>query len=359
MSEETKEIDKVALKKQAKQLLDGKVFKMLACYALYGIIVAGCAALCFLIPNPLQNYLASVLEGVQPLSNLFSTSDIHLIVWGAFLFVRILLLMALVHPFSVCITTVPLAIVEGTPLSWRMALAPIRRLRYFIECMIIGAAQFLITLLWSLLLIVPGVISYHRHSFTKYIFIRNIELTFGETAARSKAMTKGYEGQLFALDLSFLGWLLFGICTCGVGLLYLICYYSVTKVLFYKEIEDLSKETDKNGEEKPLEQDTSINSDDSPSQSSCETQVESDESLGEENLRHQEIIMETSDDNTKQNDASQTFNFTDDIPPEKALPDATLWTKDSDKGIRIARGDMTNLEQEAQNNLRDNKEDSV
>lgn len=359
MSEETKEIDKVALKKQAKQILDGKVFKMLACYALYGIIVAGCVALCFLIPNPLENYLASVLEGVQPLSNLFSTADIHLIVWGTFLFVRIILLMALVHPFSVCITTVPLAIVEGNPLSWRMALASIRRLRYFIECMIIGAAQFLITILWSLLLIVPGVISYHRHSFTKYIFIRNNELTFGETAARSKTMTKGYESQLFALDLSFLGWFIFGICTCGVGLLYLICYYSVSKVLFYKEIEDLSKETDKNGEENPQEQDTSINSDDSPSPSTYETQAESDESLGEENLQHQEIIMETSNGNTEQSDASQTSNSTDCIPLGKAPTDATLWTKDNDKGIRIARGDMTNLEQEAQNSLRDNKEDTI
>lgn len=359
MSNEAKEIDKIALKKQAKQILDGKVFKMLACYALYGIIVAGCVALCFLIPNPLENYLASVLEGVQILSNLFSAYDIHLIVWVVFLFMRLVLLMAILKPFSICIATIPLAIVEGNPLSWRMALAPIRRLRYFIECMIIGAAQFLITILWSLLLIVPGVISYHRHSFTKYIFIRNNELTFGETAARSKTMTKGYEGQLFALDLSFLGWLIFGICTCGVGLLYLICYYSVTKVLFYKEIEDLSKETDENGEENPQEQDTSINSDDSSSPSSCETQEESDESVEEENLQHQEIIMEASDDNTEQNDASQTSNSTDYRPPEKPPTDATLWTKDNDKGIRIARGDMTNLKQEALNNLGDNKEDTL
>ena len=235
-------IDRVALKKEAKRLLDGKVFKLLLCYAVYGIILAGCFALCFLTPNFLSQYFVGALENVQVISGIFTTETVQLIVWGLFLFVRVVLFMALAHPFSVCIATVPLAIAEGRIVSWKEAATPIRRLRYFIECMVTGAAQFLQTFFWAILFIVPGLLVHYRHSFTRYVFIENNDLTFGETAAQSKNLTKEFEGQLFLLDLSFLGWLLFGICTCGIGLLYLICYYSVTKVLYYKEVKKICQQ---------------------------------------------------------------------------------------------------------------------
>ena len=47
---------------------------------------------------------------------------------------------------------------------------------------------------------------------------------------------QGYKNQLFKLDLSFLGWFFFGICTCGIGMLYVVCYYSVVKAIYYQKI---------------------------------------------------------------------------------------------------------------------------
>lgn len=362
MNEETNEIDRVALKKQAKQLLDGKVFKMLLCYALYGIIVVACFILCFLLPNPLEAYLASTLGELQVFSSVLTADDIRLIIWAIFLVVRLTLLMALVHPFSVCITTVPLAIIEGRPLSWRMALAPIQKLRHFIECMIAGVAQFLSTLLWSVLLVVPGVITFYRHSFTKYLFIENNEQTFSETAERSKSLARGYEGQLFFRDLSFLGWLVFGICTCGIGLLYLVCYYSVTKALYYKEIKRMSQE-EETARQSPSQNEDFPDSSENPDEPDPQDEPESPPSAEEPDSSRSES-PEATTTGMEQNEDLLDDRATDDSTvkdegQKKAPPDATLWTKDSDKGIRIARGDMTNLEQEAQNNLRNNKEDSV
>ncbi len=363
MNEETNEIDRVALKKQAKQLLDGKVFKMLLCYALYGIIVVACFILCFFLPNPLEAYLASTLGELQVFSSVLTADDIRLIIWAIFLVVRLTLLMALVHPFSVCITTVPLAIIEGRPLSWRMALAPIQKLRHFIECMIAGVAQFLSTLLWSVLLVVPGVITFYRHSFTKYLFIENNEQTFSETAERSKSLARGYEGQLFFRDLSFLGWLVFGICTCGIGLLYLVCYYSVTKALYYKEIKRMSQE-EETARQSPSQNEDFPDSSENPDEPDPQDEPESPPSAGGEPDSSRSESPEATTAGMEQDEGLLDDSTTDDSMvkdegQKKAPPDATLWTKDSDKGIRIARGDMTNLEQEAQNNLRNNKEDSV
>lgn len=327
MSEETKEIDRVTLKKQAKQLLDGKVFKMLFCYAIYGIILAVCFSLCFLTPNLLAQSLIGALGQIQPLANKVSGETLQWIVWGLLLFVRLILFMALIHPFSVCIATIPLAIAEGRSITWGNAIAPIKRLRYFIECMITGAAQFLSTLFWTILLIVPGLLVHYRYSFTKYIFIENNELTFGETAVKSKDMARDFESQLLSMDLSFFGWLLFGICTGGIGLLYLICYYSITKVLYFKEVQKLSQP-------ETAEKQGSLQKEQEPSQDQSFTQNQKQEEAPTQAASVQEVSPESTEETQQEEETSQG---------ENATSDATLWVDSSDKGIRIARGNMTNL----------------
>lgn len=320
-------IDRIALKKEAKQLLDGKVFKMLFCYVIYGIVLAGCFAICFLTPNFLSHYIVGALENVQVISGIVATETLQLIVWGLFLFVRVILFMALIYPFSVCITTVPLAIVEGRTITWKDATAPIKRLRYFIECMITGAAQFLQTLLWSLLLIVPGLLAHYRQYFTKYIFIENNELTYGETAAKSKDLARDFESQFLALDFSFLGWLLFGICTGGIGLLYLICYYAVTKVLYYKE---MKKNTELNVQNATvdIQPDTETTNDASTSPSN-DAKAQEKEPIATESIQ-------SGQETEAQQEEPQKLE-------EKNPADATLWVGSNDKGIRIERGTMTNI----------------
>lgn len=336
-------IDRVALKKAAKQLLDGKVFKILFCYAIYGIILGGCFALCFLTPNPLSLYFVDMLETVQMISTVITTTTLQLIVWGFFLFVRMILFMALIHPFSVCIATVPLAVVEGRAILWKDSVAPIRRLRYFIECMVIGAAQFVTTVFWTILLIIPGALAFYRYSFTKYLFIENNELTFGETAEKSKNLVRNFEGQLFALDLSFLGWFLFGVCTGGIGLLYLICYYSVTKVLYYKEIQRIHETMPAEGAGNP---------------EASEKPAEEDSQSLQEETRVEQMASDIPD--TPAQDASPITpeQGAEEKAEEKHPTDATLWTDSNDKGIRIARGTMTNLQSSIKQPSPENQEEN-
>ena len=60
--------------------------------------------------------------------------------------------------------------------------------------------------LWSLLLFVPGIIAAYRYSFAVYILLDDPDKGALQCIRESKEMTRGYKGQLFVLDLSFIGW---------------------------------------------------------------------------------------------------------------------------------------------------------
>ena len=61
-------------------------------------------------------------------------------------------------------------------------------------------------MLWSLLLVVPGIIAAYRYSMAPYLLITRPELGIMDCIRESKRLTAGHKGELFVLDLSFLGW---------------------------------------------------------------------------------------------------------------------------------------------------------
>ena len=64
----------------------------------------------------------------------------------------------------------------------------------------------LFTFLWSLLFVIPGIIAGYRYRFAMYNLCDNPEISILEALDMSKQQTYGYKGQLFVLDLSYLGW---------------------------------------------------------------------------------------------------------------------------------------------------------
>ncbi len=62
--------------------------------------------------------------------------------------------------------------------------------------------------LWSLLLIVPGIIALYRYRMALYILIENPKLSALDCIRASCKLMRGHKGELFVLDLSFLGWVL-------------------------------------------------------------------------------------------------------------------------------------------------------
>ena len=62
--------------------------------------------------------------------------------------------------------------------------------------------------LWSILLIIPGIIASYRYSMAVYLLIDNPDMSPMECIRASKEITRGRKGELFVLDLSFIGWFL-------------------------------------------------------------------------------------------------------------------------------------------------------
>lgn len=97
----------------------------------------------------------------------------------------------------------------------------------------------LFTFLWSLLLIVPGIIKGLGWSMTIYILRENPDRTPRECMAMSEEMMMGHKWEFFLLNLSFIGWILLAALTAGVGLVFLYPWLLTTITNYY---EDLKKE---------------------------------------------------------------------------------------------------------------------
>lgn len=87
--------------------------------------------------------------------------------------------------------------------------------------------------LWTLLLVIPGIIASYRYSQAYYILVQNPEKGIMDCIQESKEMMIGHKMQLFILNLTFLGWLILSIFTFGIGYLFLIPYMQVTMAVFH------------------------------------------------------------------------------------------------------------------------------
>lgn len=90
--------------------------------------------------------------------------------------------------------------------------------------------------LWSLLLIIPGIIASYSYAMTGYILAEHPEMTAGEAIAASKEMMYGNRWRLFCLHISFIGWAILCALTLGIGSLWLNPYENVAEAAFYREI---------------------------------------------------------------------------------------------------------------------------
>jgi uncharacterized membrane protein len=92
------------------------------------------------------------------------------------------------------------------------------------------------TLLWTLLLIIPGIIKAYAYAMTPYIMKDQPELSAVDCIDRSMSMMNGYKWKLFLLDLSFIGWYLLSCLSLGIGLLWLTPYIYCSRAKFYEEL---------------------------------------------------------------------------------------------------------------------------
>lgn len=90
--------------------------------------------------------------------------------------------------------------------------------------------------LWSLLLVIPGIVKSYSYAMTPFLMADDPNLTATEAIDRSKTLMNDHKMELFALDLTFLGWDILAALTLNLGHLLLNPYKNAAHAVFYRNL---------------------------------------------------------------------------------------------------------------------------
>ncbi len=95
----------------------------------------------------------------------------------------------------------------------------------------------LLIILWTLLLIVPGIMKAYSYQLVPYIIKDEPKLSAKEVLARSSQLMYGNRWRAFLMDLSFIGWGLLGLLTFGiVNIFWTTPYFQSAQAALYLEL---------------------------------------------------------------------------------------------------------------------------
>lgn len=97
-------------------------------------------------------------------------------------------------------------------------------------------------LLWSLLLIVPGIMKAYSYTMTFYILAEDSEIQTMDALKKSEEMMYGNRMRLFGLQLKFLGWAILALFTLGIGYFWLAPFASTAQYRFYQDLKGEEEE---------------------------------------------------------------------------------------------------------------------
>lgn len=92
------------------------------------------------------------------------------------------------------------------------------------------------TCLWSLLLVIPGIIMAFAYSMSWFVLAENPNMTAREAIRESKEIMNGHKMDFFVLSLSFIPWILLVYVTLGIASIYVMPYMQLTITNFYHNI---------------------------------------------------------------------------------------------------------------------------
>lgn len=115
--------------------------------------------------------------------------------------------------------------------------------------------------LWTLLLIIPGIIKHYEYYMVPYLLADEPALDRKEAFRLSKEMMHGNKFDTWVLELSFIGWYLLGVLACFIGVLFVNPYAEATYAELYLRLKEKVFLKQQPQEEKPYSWDRTYTSD--------------------------------------------------------------------------------------------------
>ncbi len=110
----------------------------------------------------------------------------------------------------------------------------------FVKSFLTYLLEYIYIFLWTLLLIIPGIIKSYSYAMTFYI-LEDEGLDCNAAITKSRQMMDGYKWKLFCLHLSYIGWLILCILTLGILYLWVGPRMSAADYNFYLKLKENNK----------------------------------------------------------------------------------------------------------------------
>jgi uncharacterized membrane protein len=105
---------------------------------------------------------------------------------------------------------------------------------FFSKAVLLRLIMTIFIILWSLLLVVPGIIAAIRYSQAYFVLAEDPSKSVMQCIEESKWLMVGNKWKYFCLMFSFIGWAILAAIPAGLGYIWLIPYVYMTQAAFFE-----------------------------------------------------------------------------------------------------------------------------
>lgn len=210
-------------KNEAKQLMIGKYSKVIPVLLIIGLIQG--------LLSWLQSEFAPKYQIGENFEMILVSEGIHILNY-----LMQIIIFVVTAFFTYALIKMFIDVVRGNDLKIDEIIFSGLKTEKPVKSLVLSILTSLFVILWSLLLIIPGIIKAYAYSMGFYLLNRDSSLSGKEALDKSKDITTGYKMDLFVLDLSYLGWYLLGVFTLGILWLWVIPKHLTARTLYFDEI---------------------------------------------------------------------------------------------------------------------------
>lgn len=212
-------MDRPALKKDAKSILNSH-------FSFY-----------FLLWLPI--FILEAVGGIMYVPDM-ERSDPFTMTVNIGLFLTLLASIMTIGVFFISIDAIRQTLTYENPLQKSFII--FSRGEYFLGTILLYILISIFTFLWTLLLVIPGIIKAFSYSQAYYIYRDAIDhgeqIGYLDAITRSRQLMDGHKWEYFVMILSFIGWGLVVLITFGIAAIWVQPYYTLSFANFYNELAD-------------------------------------------------------------------------------------------------------------------------
>lgn len=225
-------LDNKVIKLNARDFIRGRLWMFWSVLLVVGIIESLANSLPQWIFGDRLSNLSDIIAG-NP-DNI--PKEISSSVFGWYYVLNVLISIVLI-PLNIGVAQNVLAWSRGEDVNkWKVLFGGFNSAKIFFKQVGVVVLNTILCALWTILLVVPGIIKGLAYSMYPYVLRDEPDLSVWQTLKKSEAIMKGYKGKLFLMYLSFVGWFILGAFTFGILYIWLTPYVMTSTVKFYDDV---------------------------------------------------------------------------------------------------------------------------